>query len=98
MTIASVAHFVPADSPLDLSLASFNQDIAVNTASVLIAAKKAVQGFQQLPSTVSKTFIYTGNFLNKEVLPAFLSQGMGKSASAHLIAVASKAYAAKGYR
>ncbi|KAK4540186.1 hypothetical protein LTR36_009684 [Oleoguttula mirabilis] len=95
---AAAAHIVPADNPLDLSVASFNQDIAVNTSSVLVAARRAVQDFEQLPSTVPKTFVYTGNFLNTEVMPFLISLGIGKSASAHLIAVASKAYGPKGYR
>ena len=72
--------------------------MAVNTSSALVAARRAVQGFQQLPAEVPKTFIYTGNFLNKEVMPFLMSAGMGKSASAHLMAVASKVYAPKGYR
>lgn len=70
----------------------------MNTGGVLVAAKRAVQGFEQLPFEVPKTFIYTGNFLNRRILPAFISQGMGKSASAHLIAVASTAYGPKEYR
>ena len=57
-----------------------------------------MEAFQQLPSETLKTFLYTGNFLNKEIMPSLVSLGIGKSASAHLIAVASKAYAAKGYR
>lgn len=96
--LAAAVHSVSAESPLDLSLDNFNQDIAVNTASVLIAARKAVQGFQQLSSSTPKTFIYTGNFLNKQVMPALISLGIGKSASSHLIAVASKSYASKGFR
>ena len=95
---ASNVQRVSADNPLELSLESFNKDIAVNTSSVLVAARKSVQGFEQLPSQIPKTFIYTGNFLNKEIMPFLMSAGMGKSASAHLISVASKSYAPKGYR
>ena len=83
---------------MDLSVADLNQDLAVNTVSTLVAARRAVQGFEQLPSQVPKSFIYTGNFLNKEVMPALISLGIGKSASAHIIAVAAKAYGQKGYK
>lgn len=73
----------------------------MNTAGVLVAAQKAVMGFEQLSSTssqVPKTFIFTGNFLNEKVIPALISLGIGKSATAHLIAAASMAYGTKGYR
>ncbi|KAK5128085.1 hypothetical protein LTR85_005202 [Meristemomyces frigidus] len=94
---AATATIPPADNPLGLSVASFHQDMAVNTAGALVAARRAVQGFEQLPSTSAKTFLYTGNFLNKHVMPLLVSAGMGKSASAHLMAVASQVYGPKGY-
>ncbi|CAK4034489.1 Hypothetical predicted protein [Lecanosticta acicola] len=73
---AASAKLVSADDPLELSLANFNQDVAVNTGSVLVAAQRAVQGFRQLSSGIPKTFIYTGNFLNKEIMPRLISNGM----------------------
>lgn len=96
--LAASVQPVPAEDPLSLSIASFNQDIAVNTAGVLVAAKRAVQSFQQLHTNTHATFIYTGNILNQEVMPPLISLGIGKSASAHIIAVASKVYASEGYR
>lgn len=95
---AAVAHFVSAENPLELSVADFNQDNAVNVAGALVAARRAVEGFQQLSSQTPKTFIYTGNFLNKEVIPALMSNGIGKSGAAHIMAVASRAYGPKGYK
>lgn len=70
----------------------------VDTCLRLIAAKKAVQGFEKLPSTASRTFIYTGNFMNKHTLPFLVNAGMGKAATAHLLATAQEAYEPKGYR
>lgn len=70
----------------------------VNTSSVLIAAQQALAGWSQLPAGSNKSFIVTGNFLNKEIMPALLSNGIGKSATAHLVRVAHEAYGNKGYR
>ena len=89
---------VPAKSPLDLALADFQRDMAVNTGSVLVAAKQAVLSFEQLPGTSSRTFIYTGNILNTEPILPLTSLGRGKSATAHLILNASVAYRDKGYK
>ena len=87
-----------AEKPLDLSAADLEQDLAVNVTGMLVAARKAVEGFEKLPSETPKSFIYTGNFLNKEVMPPLMSLGIGKSASAHTLAVASKVYGPKGFR
>jgi hypothetical protein len=70
----------------------------VNTTSVLEAARQAVKGFQRLPADIPKTFIYTGNILNTEPILPLFSLGMGKSATAHLIAATSIAYKTQGYR
>ncbi len=94
---AAAASFVPKDDPLNLSVEALNKDLAVTTISALAAAKQAVKAFDDLPADSTKVFIYTGNFLNKTALPAVLSLGMGKSASAHLMEVAAKAYGSKGY-
>ena len=96
--VAAALHPVAADDPLQLSAANLNEDLAVNVEGTLVAARRAVQGFNELPSQVPKSFIYTGNFLNKEVMPPLISLGIGKSAGAHLIAVASKVYSPKGFK
>lgn len=97
---AAAVHFVKGDSPFDISVADFEQDDAVNVSSALAAAKQAVQGFEKLPSSVAKSFIYTGNFLNNpdNAMPVMISAGMGKSAAAHMVAVAAKVYSPKGYK
>lgn len=81
-----------------LSVEDLNRDFQINTASVLEAAKQAVAGFESLPDSSAKTFIYTGNRLIDGPLPRFVDLGIGKAGSAHLIAAASEAYAPKGYR
>lgn len=95
---AAAAHFVPAEDPLKLSATDLQADTVVNVGSALVAAQQAIAGWAELPASVSKSFVYTGNFLNFEIMPALLANGIGKSAAAHLIKVASAAYADKGYQ
>jgi hypothetical protein len=76
----------------------FNKELAVNTTSVLVAAQEAVQGFKDLPSSASKTFIFTGNKLNVVAKPDVIIFGMGKSATAHMIQSAGLAYHSQGIK
>jgi NAD(P)-dependent dehydrogenase (short-subunit alcohol dehydrogenase family) len=95
------AHRVARDAsdPLaDMSLEDVTGEFAVNAISPLFAAKEAVKGFKLLPDSASKTFIMTGNLLNKMAMPSVLSFGMGKSAAAHMVWGASKGYKEKGYK
>jgi hypothetical protein len=73
-------------------------DNKVNIESAFVAAQQAVVAFAELPSSASRTFIYTGNILNTVTLPRFLSLGVGKSATAYLISDASTAYKPRGYK
>lgn len=89
-------HAVPATDPLaagSLSAVELQQDFMVNTTNALVAVQQLLAG----PTESKKSFIYTGNFLNVEVMPALLTNGLGKSAAAHLMHVASEAYKSKGY-
>jgi hypothetical protein len=70
----------------------------VNTTSAFVAAQQAVLGFEQLPASASKTFIFTGNALNTTVMAPLMLGGIGKSATAHMIHSAAAAYADKGYK
>jgi hypothetical protein len=71
----------------------------INTVSAFAAAKEATLGFEQLPESASRTFIYTGNILNTDiVIPQFMSLGVGKSATAHLIHSAANIYTARGFK
>ncbi|MCJ1401956.1 hypothetical protein MMC11_005173 [Xylographa trunciseda] len=88
----------PPDDPLALSIADLERTLAVNTISVLAAAQQAIRGFAELPPSASRTFIYTGNRLNIEPIAPMLAGGIGKQATAHLIASASEAYKGKRYK
>ncbi|PYH77392.1 putative short chain type dehydrogenase [Aspergillus uvarum CBS 121591] len=76
----------------------FARDLNVNIASVFIAAKLAVEGFETLPASAARTFLYTGNALNTVAVPPFFTLGIGKSATAHMIECAAIAYREKGYK
>jgi hypothetical protein len=84
--------------PLAMSMTDVQRDFAVNTFSVLEATKETVAVFEQLPSTASRTFICTGNILNEFPIMPAVGNGMTKSATAHLIDAASRAYKEKGFR
>ncbi|KAM3157108.1 hypothetical protein ABEW05_002300 [Botrytis cinerea] len=84
--------------PLSVPLEKFNEDLNVVITSAYAAAHEAVEGFKTLPEATNKTFIYTGNILNRQVVPPFLAFGIGKSGAAHLIQGASEAYKKDGYR
>ncbi|KAL3417089.1 short-chain dehydrogenase [Phlyctema vagabunda] len=88
----------PPKDPFALPLAALNRDVAINITSAFVAAQQATLGFAQLPTSASRTFIYTGNILNVTILPSFLDQGMGKSAGAHMIWAASAAYKDSGFK
>jgi len=63
----------------------FTKELTINTISAFVAMKEAVVSFKTLPKSVSKTFLYTGNILNLLAIPQFLSLGVGKSATSHLL-------------
>jgi hypothetical protein len=63
------------------------------------AIKESLASFDALPEeSVSKAFLYTGNSLNVSPQAALMTLGVGKTASAHIIELASGAYSKKGYR
>lgn len=66
-------------------MANLQQSFNINATSVVIALQQAVAGFRTLPASASKTFIFTGNILNRVTMPLFLSFGLGKSAGAYAI-------------
>lgn len=95
---AAAVTFVPAKDPLSLPLKDFTRDLTINTTSAFSAAQQAALAFSQLPSSASKTFIYTGNILNTTTMAQFLDLGVGKSATAHIIQSAAAAYADQGFK
>lgn len=94
----SASTFTPPKDPFALPLADLKKDLTINVTNAFVAAQQAASGFAQLPSSAAKTFIYTGNILNVTILPAFIDQGMGKSAGAHMIWAASAAYQDRGFK
>ncbi|KAF2448471.1 NAD(P)-binding protein [Karstenula rhodostoma CBS 690.94] len=95
---AAAATFGDAKNPVSLSLAEFTKSLNINTLSAYAAVQKAVQGFEQLPDTSSRTFIYTGNILNTTVMPGILDLGVGKAATSHIIQAAATAYSDRGFK
>jgi hypothetical protein len=79
-------------------LEDFTQDLTINTISLYAAIKESLSSFEALPDSSPKTFLYTGNILNVKPQPAFTTLGVGKTASAHIIELASGAYGEKGYK
>ncbi|OAA75992.1 NAD(P)-binding domain protein [Akanthomyces lecanii RCEF 1005] len=90
--------FTSADDPLAIPLADFRAERTINIDSAFVAAQQAVLGFEQLPSSAARTFIYTGNVTNVAILPKMLSSGVGKSGAAHMIWAASAGYKDRGYK
>ncbi|KAH7131453.1 putative short-chain dehydrogenase [Dactylonectria estremocensis] len=88
----------PPTDPLSLALADFTRSLNINTVSAFVAAQQAALGFAKLPSSASKTFIYTGNILNTTVIPPLLDLGVGKSATAHIIQTAATVYKDQGFK
>lgn len=87
-----------AKNPLSLPLTDFTRDLNINTTSAFVAAQQAVLGFEQLPDSASKTFIYTGNILNTTTMAPLMDLGVGKSATAHIIQSAATAYKDQGFK
>ncbi|KAL1859129.1 hypothetical protein Plec18170_002244 [Paecilomyces lecythidis] len=81
-----------------LPLEKFVYDMNVNTTGAFVAAQQAVAGFNTIPESASRTFIYTGNILNTTTIASRLDLGMGKSATAHLVRLASETYREKGFK
>lgn len=81
-----------------MSTEAFADDLAINTISAFVAVREALIGFQALHPTVPKTFIFTGNILNEGPIPGFLSLGVGKIASAHMIALGDQIYREQNIR
>ncbi|KAM0425864.1 hypothetical protein ACHAPT_008802 [Fusarium lateritium] len=87
-----------AKNPLSLDLKAFTRDLAINTTSAFAAAQQAALAFEELPESASRTFIFTGNFLNDNTIVSFMDLGVGKSATAHVIKCAAEAYGSKGFK
>jgi NAD(P)-dependent dehydrogenase (short-subunit alcohol dehydrogenase family) len=87
------------DNTFTVSVSDLEKTLATNTISPYAAAQQATLGFAELPDSASRTFIYTGNMLNTGVVIApFMTLGVGKSATAHIIQHAATTFKEKGYK
>jgi len=85
--------------PLSIPLTSFVHDQAVGVNGVFALAQCAIRGFDQLPTTIPRVFIVTGNLLPfVAAVPNMVTLGTQKVASAYLVQVFAKSYADKSYR
>ncbi|QPC76860.1 hypothetical protein HYE68_007612 [Fusarium pseudograminearum] len=94
----SASQFNDADDIFQVPLETFQSHTVVNIVSVYAAAQEAVKGWADLPASSKPTFILTGNCANVTPLQIIMTLSVGKTASAHLIEIASKSYKSKGYR
>lgn len=62
------------------------------------AAQAAVEGWKTLDAAAPRAFIFTGNLLPWINMPAFVSLGIGKASSAHIIEALANTYGKKGSR
>ncbi|USW52009.1 Putative short-chain dehydrogenase/reductase SDR, NAD(P)-binding domain superfamily [Septoria linicola] len=94
---AAAHHMGGAPNPLfHPALSDFTTDLTINTTSAFVAAREALTSFQS-PSrsspSIPKTFSYTGNLLNEQnPTPGLLTLGVGKNATAYMIAEADAVY------
>ncbi|KAM0342027.1 hypothetical protein ACHAPU_009755 [Fusarium lateritium] len=95
---AAASKFPGAKTPFNISVNDFVQNLAINTTSAFIAAQQATIGFEELPSSAARTFIYTGNCTNEVPMAALSDASAGKAASASFIQAAAGAYAEKGFK
>ncbi|KAH7323456.1 putative short chain type dehydrogenase [Rhexocercosporidium sp. MPI-PUGE-AT-0058] len=95
---AAALAFPPDGHPLSVPVADIEGSLKINTISMYAAAQQAIAGFEKLPKSILKTFLYTGNMLNTTSMPMLISLGIGKSASAHIIQSAALAYSDKDYQ
>ncbi|KAJ6011363.1 hypothetical protein N7451_002775 [Penicillium sp. IBT 35674x] len=91
-----------SQSPLSVPIV-FENDLKLNVNSVYASLREIVNGFSELPPSIRKTFILTGNAFNTtafnaSAFPSLLTLGVEKTAGAHSIAYAAKSYAISGYK
>jgi hypothetical protein len=87
------------DDPLaDLTVKDFEEAFKVGTISVWSAAQSTMKGWKKLHSSTPKTFIYTGNLLPWAPVPKWITLGVQKAATAHLIEALAIKYGDAGYR
>ncbi|RAO73012.1 uncharacterized protein BHQ10_009024 [Talaromyces amestolkiae] len=99
VVVYNAGYLVRGENPFSITPEAYQEVLNVNTTSVFAAAHEAVHGFEKLPTSLPKSFIFTGNALDEIVINGMAPAGAGKSATAHLIkaAAASETYRQAGY-
>ena len=95
---AYAANPINYQDPFSVSVEEFNLHLNVNTTSVYAAAFQARDCFAELPASAPRTFIYTGNMLNKGPQVPLLTLGVGKTAAAHLLEYLATSLAFTGFK
>lgn len=98
LSAAARASRDPKDNLNGFTVDEAQEEFAINMFSPLFAAQEAVKGFKELPQSASRTFIFTGNALNRIVNPGVLTFAMAKSAVARMITYTSASYADQGFK
>ena len=81
------------------TVSSFHTAMAVNGTTPLIAMHHAIASFRALPSnTKGKTFIFTGNILNRSPFINRFSFGSAKATCVYGVNFASVIYADEGFK
>ncbi|KAF3760578.1 NAD(P)-binding protein [Cryphonectria parasitica EP155] len=89
------------ENPLEVDEDAFSRDFDLMVKSPYVAAREAVRVWKEGEETGRKgTFIVTGNFLPKKILPvpALVGLGIGKSGANYWVGLADVAFKAKGIR
>uniref|UniRef100_A0A093X9K7 3-oxoacyl-[acyl-carrier-protein] reductase FabG n=1 Tax=Talaromyces marneffei PM1 TaxID=1077442 RepID=A0A093X9K7_TALMA len=99
VVIYNASHTVRGETPFSITPEAFQETLNVITTSAFAAAQEAVRGFETLPKSSPKSFLFTGNALDEIIIQGMAPAGAGKSATAHLMkaAAASETYLEKGY-
>ncbi|KIM93812.1 hypothetical protein OIDMADRAFT_136870 [Oidiodendron maius Zn] len=95
---AAGLNIVSETDPLAGPISGFAASININTVSVYAALQASIAAFSKLPASTSRTFFYTGNALNRVVIPSYLDLGVGKTATAYIIEASTIAYKDKGFK
>ncbi|KAI1332334.1 putative short chain type dehydrogenase [Xylariaceae sp. FL0255] len=88
----------PPEDPFSASLDTIAASRAVGFDSAYIAAQEFLRGVQELPSSLPKAFIFTGNALNQIAIPGVIPFAIGKVSAAMMIEYAANAYGKGGFK
>lgn len=88
----------PEDILSTIPTKNLASEFNVNTLSFWAAAQETVVGWEKVDSALPKAFIYTGNLLPWINMPKYVSLGIGKASSAHIVESLASTYGKRGFR